>query len=366
MARGRCLLLFAAAVASLLSATAVVALDVGFYNTTCPTAETLVQQAVAAAFANSSEAAPALIRMHFHDCFVRGCDGSVLIDSTANNTAEKDAPPNNPSLHFFEVIDSAKSAVEAQCPGVVSCADVLAFAARDSVVLTGGNSYQVPSGRRDGVISNATEALLNLPPPFFNATQLANNFASKNLSIQDLVVLSGAHTVGVSHCSSFAGVNNTGDRLYNFSGSPNGVDPALSPAYAFLLKSICPINSSQFFPNTTTSMDLITPTTFDNKYYVGLTNNLGLFESDAALLTNATMKALVDSFVSNETAWKALFSSSMIKMGEIVELTGTQGEIRLNCRVVNPLNATAAAADSARPLLTTPAGSSESTGVAAS
>ncbi|WVZ96656.1 hypothetical protein U9M48_042266 [Paspalum notatum var. saurae] len=364
MAKRRCLLLFAAAVASLLSAAA--GLDVGFYNTTCPSAETLVQQAVAAAFANSSEVAPALIRMHFHDCFVRGCDGSVLIDSTANNTAEKDSPPNNPSLHFFNVIDSAKAAVEAQCPGVVSCADILAFAARDSVALTGGNSYQVPSGRRDGVVSNSSEALANLPPPFFNATQLANSFAAKNLSIQDLVVLSGAHTIGVSHCSSFAGTNNTGDRLYNFSGSPDGVDPALSPAYAFLLKSICPINSSQFFPNTTTSMDLITPTTFDNKYYVGLTNNLGLFESDAALLTNATMKALVDAFVSNETAWKALFSSSIIKMGEIVELTGTQGEIRLNCRVINPVNATAAATGSARPVLATPADSFESTGLAAS
>ena len=110
-------------------------------------------------------------------------------------------------------------------------------------------------------------------------------------------------------------------------------------------------------------MDIITPTAFDNKYYVGLTNNLGLFMSDAALLTNATMKALVDSFVSDETTWKTKFVRSMLKMGQIEVLTGTQGEIRRNCRVINPLTATATA--SARPVRAAP-GSSESTGVAAS
>lgn len=109
-------------------------------------------------------------------------------------------------------------------------------------------------------------------------------------------------------------------------------------------------------------MDLITPDKLDNKYYVGLTNNLGLFISDAALLTNATMKALVDSFVRSEATWKAKFARSMLKMGQIGVLTGTQGEIRRNCRVVNPAR-TAGAHDDAV------AGSSDSsgfTGVAAS
>ncbi|PWZ16126.1 Peroxidase 5 [Zea mays] len=354
----RCCLVVATLLAALLSVSA--SLEFGFYNKTCPSAETIVQQTVAAAFTNNSGVAPALLRMHFHDCFVRGCDGSVLIDSTANNKAEKDSIPNSPSLRFFDVVDRAKASLEARCPGVVSCADILAFAARDSVVLTGGLGYKVPSGRRDGRISNATQALNELPPPFFNATQLVDNFASKNLSLEDMVVLSGAHTIGVSHCSSFAGINNTGDRLYNFSGSSDGIDPALSKAYAFLLKSICPSNSGRFFPNTTTFMDLITPAKFDNKYYVGLTNNLGLFESDAALLTNATMKALVDSFVRSEATWKTKFANSMLKMGRIEVLTGTQGEIRRNCRVINPANAAADVVLARQP------GSSGSTGVATS
>ncbi|XP_062209653.1 peroxidase 1-like [Phragmites australis] len=319
----------ALAILALLPVTAVGAgLKVGFYNKTCPSAEALVQQAVAAAFQNNSGIAAGLIRLHFHDCFVKGCDGSVLIDSTANNTAEKDAIPNKPSLRGFEVIDAAKKAVEAQCPRTVSCADIVAFAARDSIALTGNVTYKVPAGRRDGRVSTEQGALDNLPSPSSNASVLVGKFAAKNLTAKDMVVLSGAHTVGRSHCDSFT------KRLYNFSNASD-VDPTISSAYAFLLKNICPANSSQFFPNTTTDMDLMTPDVLDNKYYLGLTNNLGLFTSDQALLTNATLKASVDEFVKSENRWKSKFVKAMVKMGGIEVLTGTQGEIRLNCRVIN-------------------------------
>ncbi|EES00688.1 hypothetical protein BDA96_03G160700 [Sorghum bicolor] len=333
---------FVAAVAvvliALLPASAIAAgLKVGFYNKSCPSAEALVQQAVAAAFKNDSGIAAGLIRLHFHDCFVRGCDGSVLIDSTANNTAEKDAPPNNPSLRGFEVIDAAKAAIEAQCPKTVSCADILAFAARDSVALSSSSAsgsgknltYKVPAGRRDGRVSRDTDANSNLPSPLSTAAELVGNFTRKNLTAEDMVVLSGAHTVGRSHCSSFT------NRLYGFSNGSD-VDPAISSAYAFLLRSICPSNTTRFFPpNTTTDMDLITPAVLDNKYYVGLTNNLGLFTSDQALLTNATLKKSVDEFVKSDSKWKSKFAKSMVKMGNIEVLTGTQGEIRLSCRVIN-------------------------------
>uniref|UniRef100_A0A453EE76 Peroxidase n=1 Tax=Aegilops tauschii subsp. strangulata TaxID=200361 RepID=A0A453EE76_AEGTS len=309
-------------------------LQVGFYNTSCPNAESLVQQAVASAFANDSGIAAGLIRLHFHDCFVRGCDASVLLVS-ANGTAERDAAPNKPSLRGFEVIDAAKAAVEKSCARTVSCADIVAFAARDSINLTGQAAYQVPSGRRDGNFSLDQDALNNLPPPTFTAQQLVDRFANKTLTAEEMVILSGAHTVGRSFCSSFLA------RIWNNTTATvrPPVDTGLSPAYAALLQALCPSS-----PNaaTTTAVDPSTPAVLDNNYYKLLSLNLGLFFSDNQLRTNATLNTSVNSFAANETLWKQKFVAAMVKMGNIEVLTGTQGEIRLNCSVVNNRSSVAA------------------------
>lgn len=74
----------------------------------------------------------------------QGCDGSVLLNSTDPNIlTEKSALLNNNSLRGFEQIDEIKMELECACPGVVSCADILALVARDATVKVRKMQYKV-------------------------------------------------------------------------------------------------------------------------------------------------------------------------------------------------------------------------------
>lgn len=69
-------------------------------------------------------------------CFsLQGCDGSVLLDDTIDLQGEKKASENIQSLKGFRLIDRIKNKLESECPGIVSCADILTIAARDAVIL---------------------------------------------------------------------------------------------------------------------------------------------------------------------------------------------------------------------------------------
>ncbi|KAK1271347.1 Peroxidase 68 [Acorus gramineus] len=113
-------------------------LSTDFYKKSCPNALPAIKKAVEAAVAKERRMAASLLRLHFHDCFVNGCDGSILLDKTSTIDSEKFALPNNNSARGFEVVDAIKAAVDKACGGpIVSCADILAVTARDSVVAGG-------------------------------------------------------------------------------------------------------------------------------------------------------------------------------------------------------------------------------------
>uniref|UniRef100_A0ACD5V8D1 Uncharacterized protein n=1 Tax=Avena sativa TaxID=4498 RepID=A0ACD5V8D1_AVESA len=309
----------------LAASSAVAQLEIGYYSKSCPNAEAIVREEMMKIISVAPSLAGPLLRLHFHDCFVRGCDASVLLDSTKGNTAERDAKPNK-SLRGFGSVERVKAKLEAACPGVVSCADVLTLMARDAVVLAKGPFWPVALGRRDGRESSATEASNELPPAFGDVPLLTKIFASKGLDIKDLVVLSGAHTLGTAHCPSFA------DRLYNSTGGL--VDPSLDSEYAAKLKSKC---KSIDDGSMMSEMDPGSYKTFDTSYYRHVAKRRGLFRSDAALLTDAATREYVQRVATGrfDDAFFRDFSESMIKMGNVGVLTGTDGDIRKKCYVLN-------------------------------
>ncbi|KAI4303214.1 hypothetical protein MLD38_038871 [Melastoma candidum] len=296
----------------------------GFYSASCPSVEDVSRSITWSRVSANPALAAKLLRLHFHDCFVRGCDASVLLDSTKGNKAEKDASPNL-SLAGFDVIDQIKSALEMKCPNTVSCADIVALAARDAVSYQFGiPMWEVRLGRRDGRVSLASEALDNLPSPFSDFATLQQSFAANGLDIPDLVALSGAHTLGVTHCVVIA------SRLYNFTGKGDS-DPSLDHNYVKVLKSICPNPQN---PNKTLPMDPVSPLKFDNQYFVAVNKKEGIFPSDAALMTDSRA-ALLARIYQNFPIFLAQFGQSMVNMGNIKTLTGNAGEIRKNCHFVN-------------------------------
>ncbi|KAL7097464.1 hypothetical protein ACP275_10G146300 [Erythranthe tilingii] len=311
----------------LISNTANAQLRTNFYNATCPNVEALVRAAVQAKFRQTFVTAPATLRLFFHDCFVRGCDASVMMASPSGN-AEKDHPDNlSLAGDGFDTVIRAKAAVDinTNCTNKVSCADILALATRDVVALVGGPSYPVELGRRDGRISTSASVQGRLPGPGFSLNQLNTLFASHGLDQTDVVALSGAHTIGFSHCNRFS------RRIYNFSPA-NRIDPSLNLQYALQLRQMCPVNVD---PTIAVNMDPTSPNRFDNAYFRNLQGGRGLFTSDQVLFTDTRSRATVNQFALNNAAFGRAFVLAMTKLGRVGVLTGNQGEIRIDCTTPN-------------------------------
>ncbi|KAL9242521.1 hypothetical protein vseg_016513 [Gypsophila vaccaria] len=294
-----------------------------FYKRTCPQAETTVQQLVQRRFAVDRSVTAALLRMHYHDCFVRGCDASILIDSTPNSQAEKAAGANL-GVREFELIDTIKSRLEEICPQTVSCSDIIALATRDAVALARGPVYNVPTGRRDGLISSSNEVIM--PGPSSTVSDAQRAFKEKGLTLRDMVLLLGGHTVGTAHCTFFR------DRISNFQGS-GAPDPSMETGLVRTLKRICESN-----PNTDPTVFLDQNTSFlvDNEYYKQIIKGRGVLKIDQEIAEDKASFNMVSKLAkSGNVLFGQDFAKAMIKLGNINVLTGDEGEIRSNCRVFN-------------------------------
>ena len=276
---------------------------------------------------NSPTTAAATLRLFFHDCFIEGCDASVLISSTHFSKAERDADINL-SLpgDGFDVVIRAKTALELSCPGVVSCSDILAVATRNLVTMMGGPYYDVKLGRRDGLISLASRVGRNLPTPQMSVTETINLFKSRGFSVQEMVALTGAHTIGFSHCKEFS------SDIYHYSKSAQS-DPSINPRLAAGLRNAC----ANFTKNPTLAVfnDIMSPNQFDNMYYKNLPRGLGILKSDRALVSDPRTRPFVELYAKDERVFFEAFRKAMEKLSVYGVKNGRRGEIRRRCDAFN-------------------------------
>uniref|UniRef100_A0A0D3EKW8 Peroxidase n=1 Tax=Oryza barthii TaxID=65489 RepID=A0A0D3EKW8_9ORYZ len=267
-------------------------LSPGYYNATCPGVVSIVRRGMAQAVQKESRMGASILRLFFHDCFVNGCDASILLDDTANFTGEKNAGPNANSVRGYEVIDAIKAQLEASCKATVSCADIITLAARDAV------------------------NLVSICLVFFCTHVMLALMAGR-------VQLGGPNTVGWARCSTFR------THIYN--------DTGVNATFASQLRTkSCPTTGGD---GNLAPLELQAPNTFDNAYFTDLLSRRVLLRSDQELFGsgagNGTTDAFVRAYAANATTFAADFAAAMVRLGNLSPLTGKNGEVRINCRRVN-------------------------------
>ncbi|KAK9755897.1 hypothetical protein RND81_01G058000 [Saponaria officinalis] len=298
-------------------------LRVDFYDGKCENVVVDVKAIILAKtqqfFRKDSTLLPAFLRLQFHDCFVNGCDASLLISGPST---EQRAGPNE-TVRGYEVIEAIKAAVEAECPGVVSCADITAAITAYLLQLGGGPTYDPEMGRRDGLVSDASN--VNLPSPTMTVSESAAYFASRNFTTEEMVVLLGCHTVGITHCKQFQ------NRLYT---SSNQYDPQMDSNLRRQLESLCPENSN--IDNITPlNQDITNNNTVDNTFYNQLRLDRGILPFDQALSRDPVTSDIVYKLSLNNTLFNIELAKVMLKLQAFQVLTGDEGEIREVCSEFN-------------------------------
>ncbi|KAM4068594.1 hypothetical protein ACB094_12G024600 [Castanea mollissima] len=217
-------------------------LQIGFSRNSCILVKLIVKDAVRDSFIRDHGIAAGLVKLHFSDCFVR----------------------------------------------------------------TRGPSYDVPSGRRDGKISLASDTFSNLPTPSFNVDQLTQIFDKKGFTQEEMVIEYQIKILIVREINPLL----TNTMIFSNNQCLDLMFQDMeSKLYLNDMKKLC--------------------------YYISVLANRGLFTSDQILMTNTTTANQVNQSKRNPLLWRSKFAGVMVKMGQLDVLTGNAGEKRSNCKVIN-------------------------------
>ncbi|XP_028762974.1 peroxidase 42 [Neltuma alba] len=297
-------------------------LVMNFYKEACPQAEDIIREQVKLLYKRHKNTAFSWLRNIFHDCAVQSCDASLLLDSTRRTLSEKETDRSF-GLRNFRYIETIKEAVERECPGVVSCADILVLSARDGIVALGGPYIPLKTGRRDGRKSRADVVEQYLPDHNESISVVLERFSAMGIDTPGVVALLGAHSVGRTHCVKLV------HRLY-----PE-VAPELNPDHIPHMLKKCPDaipdpKAVQYVRN-----DRGTPMVLDNNYYRNILDNKGLLIVDHQLAYDKRTRPFVKKMAKSQDYFFKHFSRAITLLSENSPLTGSKGEIRRQCNVAN-------------------------------
>ncbi|KDP29096.1 hypothetical protein JCGZ_16485 [Jatropha curcas] len=297
-------------------------LQLGYYANTCPRAEEIIKEQVINLYNEHGNTAVSWLRNLFHDCIVKSCDGSLLLE-TVNGIESEKASSRSFGMRNFKYVNTIKAALEAECPSTVSCADVVALSARDGIVMLGGPRIEMKTGRRDSKESYAAVIEDFIPNHNDSISLVLSRFQSVGVDVEGTVALLGGHSVGRVHCMNLV------QRLY-----PT-VDPTLDPEYAEYLKGRCPTPDPDPKAVLYARNDRETPMILDNFYYKNILNHKGLLSVDQQLASDPITSPFVERMAADNGYFHDQFARAVLLLSENNPITGDEGEIRKDCRYVN-------------------------------
>lgn len=161
-------------------------------------------------------------------------------------------------------------------------------------------------------------------------------------------IYEGAHNIGKISCEFME------KRLYDFMGTGQP-DPSIASDFLEEMRQNCRSDSNsnnsqssrrQASEKSVTKMTMSyshdlsssikSGSNFDTHYYNSLLRGRGLLFADQQLMYDKTTATLVGAYASDDgSTFRRDFARAMVKMSRIGVLTGSRGQIRLNCSTTN-------------------------------